>query len=85
MAFAQSELSSLKTARNWHNRLTAGQWHTSHITYCWEHWYSQWFGIQWRGCTRDTENYPSDRQGNYFLGGILFSTVGDLPKLRAYV
>jgi len=39
MAFVQSELSSLKTARNWHNRLTARQWHTSHITYCWEHWY----------------------------------------------
>jgi len=26
----------LKTARNRHNRLTAGQWQTSHITYCWE-------------------------------------------------
>jgi len=32
----------LKTARNWHNRSTAGQWQTSHITHCWEHWCSQW-------------------------------------------
>jgi len=40
--------------RNQHNRLTAGQWQTSHITYCWEHWYSQWFGTQSGGCTRDT-------------------------------
>jgi len=32
--------------RNQHNRLTTGQWHTSHITYCWEGWCSQWFGDQ---------------------------------------
>jgi len=25
----------IKPARNRHNWLTAGQWHTSHITYCW--------------------------------------------------
>jgi len=26
---------------------------TSHIMYCWEHWYSQWFVTQSGGCTRD--------------------------------
>jgi len=46
-----------------HNRLTAGQWQTSLITYCWEHWYSQWFGAQSGGCTRDTQNYPSLSSG----------------------
>jgi len=68
MAFAQSELSSLKKKlRNWHNRLTARQWHTSHITYCWEHWCSQWFGAQSGGCTL---NYPSDRQGNWHFAEV---------------
>ena len=72
MAFVQSELSSLKKhARNWRNsRLTTGQWHTSHITYCWEHWYSQWFGTQSGGCNRDTQNYPSDREGNWHFAEV---------------
>jgi len=55
MAFAQSESCSYRTARNRYNRLTAGQWQTSHIMYCWEHWCSQWFGAQSEGCIRDTK------------------------------
>jgi len=39
-------------------------WQTSRITYCWEHWYSQWFGAQSGRSTRDIQNYPSDCQEN---------------------
>ena len=61
MVFTQFELSSLKTAKNRHNRWTAGQWQTSHITYYWEHWCSQWFDTQSGRCTGHTW----DRQGNW--------------------
>jgi len=63
-------LNYLAAARNRHNRSTAGQWQTSHITYCWEHWCSQWFGAQSGGCTRDTQNYPSHRQGNWHFAEV---------------
>jgi len=54
MAFAQFELSYKLDAINRHNKSIAGQWETSHITYSWEQWYSQWFGAQSGWCTRDT-------------------------------
>jgi len=35
---------------------TVGQWQTSHITYCSEHWCSQWFGTESGECNRDTQS-----------------------------
>ena len=51
----------LKNTRNRHNRSTDRQWQTSHITYYWQHWCSQWFDTQSGRCTGHTW----DRQGNW--------------------
>ena len=45
-------------------------WAVAHLAHHVLFWYSQWSDAQSGGCTRDTQNYPSDRQGNWHFAEV---------------